>query len=401
MTELDVAALRSHFPSLAGGAAHFDAPGGTQTPTPVAEAIGRTMLQPMSVRGSLTQAERNAEETVLAARAAIGDLLGVAGERVVHGRSSTSLIFDMARVLSTAWEPGDEIVLTRLEHDSNVRPWVYAAERAGVTVRWADFDVETGELDPEALAALLGERTRLVAITGASNVIGTVPDLAAVTAHAHAAGALVFVDGVQLSAHDAVDVDALGVDLYVVSAYKFFGPHCGYLAGRPELLESLRPEKLLPSMDRVPERFELGTLPYELLAGTTAAVDFIADMVPGEGTRRERIERSLAAAGRHEDRLARLIEDEVAALPGATLWSRAAHRTPTIYATFEGHDVADLSRHLAARDVNAPAGGFYAHETVQHLGLAPTGALRLGLAAYSDESDVDRLVEGLKAWFAG
>jgi selenocysteine lyase/cysteine desulfurase len=216
----------------------------------------------------------------------------------------------------------------------------------------------------------------------------------------HAAGALLAVDGVHLTAHAPVDVWALGADFYLCSPYKFLGPHCGVLAADPALLETLHPAKLLPSTDAVPERFELGTLPYELLAGTTAAVDVLAGLVPAEGTRRERLLRSLAALEEHEDALREHLEAGLAELPGVRLWSRAAHRTPTVLLTFDGRDAADAHRFLAERGVNAPAGSFYAIEASRWLGLGDTGGLRAGLAPYTDRDDVDRLLAGLREFVA-
>ncbi|MCZ2827569.1 cysteine desulfurase-like protein [Modestobacter sp. VKM Ac-2986] len=396
----DVAALRAHFPALTDGAAHFDGPGGSQTPDVVAAAIAATMTQPMSNRGTVTQAERNADAVVREARQAVADLTGGVPGGVVFGRSATVLTYDLARVLSTGWGAGDEVVVTRLDHDANVRPWVQAAEAAGATVRWADFDPATGELAPEVVRALLSERTRLVAVTGASNLIGTRPDVAAITALAHEVGALTWVDGVHLTAHAPVDVTALGADFFVCSPYKFLGPHCGCLVAAPELLETLHPDKLLPSSNAVPERFELGTLPYELLAGTTAAIDLLAGLAGPDGDRRTRLVAAMAALEEHEDRLRTRIEDGVRDLPGVTVWSRAQHRTPTLLLTFAGRSAADAYRFLAERGVNAPAGSFYAIEASRHLGLGDTGGLRVGLAPYNDDADVDRLLDGLRAFTA-
>ncbi|WP_256461086.1 cysteine desulfurase-like protein [Blastococcus sp. PRF04-17] len=284
----DVAAVRAQFPALRSGTAHFDGPGGTQVPEPVARAVAETLTSSIANRGRTTAAERRADDTVLAARAAMADLLAADPRGIVFGRSATSLTFDLSRTLAAGWRPGDEVVVTRLDHDANVRPWVIAAEAAGATVRWVGFDPDTGELTADDVAEQLGERTRLVAVTGASNLIGTRPPLAEIAARVHAVGALFAVDGVHLTAHAPVDLGALGADFYTCSPYKFLGPHCGVLAAAPALLETLRPAKLLPSPDAVPERFELGTLPYELLAGTTAAVDFLAGLSPTPGTRRER-----------------------------------------------------------------------------------------------------------------
>ncbi|MGY1834877.1 cysteine desulfurase-like protein [Blastococcus sp. SYSU DS0510] len=395
----DVAALRACFPSLASGTAHFDGPGGTQVPEAVGRAVAATLTAPISNRGSVTAAERLADETVLGARSAMADLLGVDPGGVVFGRSATALTFDLARTLAAGWGPGDEVVVTRLDHDANIRPWVVAAEAVGATVRWAAFDPATGELTADDVAAVLGDRTRLVAVTGASNLIGTRPPIEEIAARVHAAGALLVVDGVHLTAHAPVDVPALGADVFLCSPYKFLGPHCGVLAADPALLTTLRPAKLLPSSDAVPERYELGTLPYELLAGTTAAVEFLAALGDG-GTRRERLVAAMTAVEEHEDRLRERLEAGVAELPGVRVWSRAAHRTPTLLLTFEGRDAAEAYRFLAARGVNAPAGSFYAIEASRWLGLGDTGGLRVGLAPYSDTDDVDRLLAGLREWLA-
>ena len=402
-TSYDVAAVRAHFPSLRGGAAHFDGPGGTQTPDVVARAVHDTLLSPLANRGSATPAERNADAAVVAARSALGDLLGADPRGIVFGRSMTQLTFDLARTLAKGWGPGDEVVVTRLDHDANVRTWVLAAEAVGATVRFADFDPETGELAPGQVERVVTPATRLVAVTGASNLIGTMPDLPAVAEVVHAAGALFFVDAVHLAAHVAIDMGASGADFIACSPYKFLGPHCGAVAGRPEVLEGLEPDKLLPSPDVVPEKFELGTLPYELMAGTTAAVDFLADLVPGAaadgGSRRDRVLASMAALAQHEDRLRDRLEEGLASLPGVTLHSRAARRTPTLLATFEGHDPQRIRQFLAERGVNAPAGSFYAYEASRRLGLGTSGGLRVGLAPYSDDGDVDRLLSGLGVYF--
>ncbi|MFF7547911.1 cysteine desulfurase-like protein [Streptomyces canus] len=389
----DIAAIRSHFPALAAGIAHFDGPGGTQTPEPVIRAIADAMAQPLSNRGQVTLGERNAEALVTGARRAMADLLGASPSGIVFGRSATQLTYDVARTLAKTWSPGDEVVVTRLDHDANIRPWV----QSGATVRWAEFDPETGELTVDAIRSVLSERTRLVAVTAASNLIGTRPDIPAIARAAHEVGALVHVDGVHYTAHALVDVEALGADFFVCSPYKFLGPHHGVLAARPELLETLRPDKLLPSTDAVPERFELGTLPYEFLAGTTAAVDFLAERLDMEaaGTRRERLSAGYAALEAHERVLRAQIDEGLAALDGVIVHSRAADRTPTVLLTFENHSTADAYGFLAERGVQAPAGSFYAIEASRHLGLGDTGGLRVGLAPYNDSQDVDRLLTGL------
>ncbi|NEB35766.1 cysteine desulfurase-like protein [Streptomyces sp. SID14515] len=394
----DVGAVRAQFPALRSGTAHFDGPGGTQTPASVVAAIGEAMSRPLSIRGAALPGEVNAEEIVLGFRQAMADLLGADPGGIVFGRSATQLTYDFSRTLAGSWSPGDEVVVSRLDHDANIRPWVRAAERAGAVVRWADFDPATGELSPEAVGAQITERTRLVAVTGASNLIGTRPDIPGIAGLVHRAGALLYVDGVHLTAHHTVDVERLGADFFVCSPYKFFGPHHGVLAARPELLDTLRPDKLAPSTDAVPERFELGTLPYESMAGTRAAVDFLASLGSDVGTgagRRERLRSAYAAIDAHETALRMSIEKAVRELDGVTVHSRAADRTPTLLLTFEGRDAADAYRALARSGVHAPAGSFYALEASRHLGLGDSGGLRVGLSAYNDTDDVERLLTGL------
>jgi cysteine desulfurase family protein (TIGR01976 family) len=403
MADYDVDAVRAHFPALAEGAAHFDGPGGSQTPDVVAEAVAATLTSAIANRGSVTPAERRAESVVVECRAALGDLLATDPRGVVFGRSATQLNMDMAHTLAKDWGPGDEVVVTRLDHDGNIRPWVIAAERAGATVRWADFDPATGELDPRAVADVLSDRTRLVAVTGASNLIGTRPDLPAISALVHEAGALFAVDAVHLAAHATIDRVAIGADLLVCSPYKFLGPHCGVLAGDPAFLETLQPDKLLPSTDAVPERFELGTLPYELMAGTTAAVDFLASLsgLAEDAPRRDRLVDAMARIEAHEEPLRARLEGAVSSLPGVTCWSRAAHRTSTLLFTFADHDPQDVRNALAHKGVNAPSGNFYAIECSRRLGLGDAGGLRLGLAPYTNAEDVDRAVEALTAAVGG
>ena len=213
----------------------------------VADAVRDALLAPLSNRGTATRAARNADDIVCAGRAAMGDLLGVDAATVVFGRSATELTFQLARTLSLGWGPGAEVVVTRLDHDANIRPWVIAAEAVGATVRWVPFDPATGDLHPDDVAAVASERTRVVAVTGASNLIGTRPDVPAIAALAHAVGALIHVDGVHLVAHSPVDVTALGADTFVCSPYKFMGPHHGVLTGRADLLGQLRPTSSCPA----------------------------------------------------------------------------------------------------------------------------------------------------------
>jgi cysteine desulfurase family protein (TIGR01976 family) len=365
-------------------------------PQPVADAVARTLASPVSNRGPHTAPQRAADEIVHSCRAALGDLLAADPRGIIFGRSMTQVTYDLSRAIAKTWKPGDEVVVSRLDHDGNVRPWVQAAEARGVTVRWIDFDPETAELTTADLEAVLSDHTRLVAVTAASNVLGTMPDVAALTELAHQAGALVYVDGVHYAAHGAVDVAALGADFFACSPYKFGGPHCGVVAADPALLEMLRPDKLVPSTDAVPERFELGTLPYELMAGTTAAVDFLATLGPSAAdSRRDRVVAAWHAVGVHEDRLREGIEQHLRDRTDVMVWSRAKRRTSTLYFTIDGLQPADVHAELGRQRISVSSGHCYAWEPCHRLGLGPTGAVRVGLAPYTDEEDVSRLLSAL------
>ena len=393
----DVNKIRSHFPSLNTGLAFFDGPGGSQVPDVVGAAIADAITKPISNRNTNTESEKNAEEIVLGFRKAVADLIDVDPGGVVYGRSWTQITYDFSRTLAKTWKPGDEIVVSRLDHDSNVRPWIQAAEAVGATVRWAEFDVATSELTVAAVESVLSSKTKLVAVTGAGNTIGTRPDLKAIGAAVHKVGALFYVDGVHLTPHAAISAKEIGADLFGFSFYKLMGPHCAAIAASPELLKTLNNDKLLPSTSNVPEKFEFGTLPYEIMAGATAAVDFIADMAPGAGkTRREKIINSMNALEEYEEELLVYMESEIKALPGITMYGHAKHRTPTLYFSFASHVSADVYKAMVSKKVNVPAHNFYALEVSRKLGLGDDGALRAGLAPYSTREDVDRLVSGLR-----
>ena len=391
--DFDVDRVRASFPALSDGTAYFDGPGGSQVPRQVAHAVASTLGSGISNRGRVTTAERRAEEVVLGARLAVADLLGCDAGGVVFGRSMTQLTYDLSRALSREWGPGDEVVVTRLDHDADIRPWLTAAENVGATVRWVDFDPDTAELlfDPSVLSSA----TRLVAVTGGSNLLGTRPDLRAVAHAVHEAGALLFVDGVHLTPHAPVDVHEIGADFFVCSPYKFFGPHLGVLVADPALLETVHPEKLLPSTDAVPERFELGTLPYELLAGVTAAVDFIASIGSESSERRDRVLESMRVVERREEELFERLLAGLDGIHGVRRYGRPVRRTPTVLFDVEGRTGAEVHEHLATRGVNAPASSFYALEASRRIGLGDTGAVRAGLAPYTSDDDVDRLLAGV------
>ncbi len=388
--------IRAQFPALNSGTAFFDGPGGSQVPKSVGDAMAKTITSAISNRGTTTKAEQNADSVVLGFRSAVADLLNCDPAGVVYGRSWTQITYDFSRTLAKSWKVGDEIIVTRLDHDSNVRPWVQAAEAVGATVKWAEIDTATGELAPEVIGNLLTSKTKLVAVTGASNVLGTRPNIPAISKLVHAVGALFYVDGVHLTPHTLIDMKTLGADFYGFSSYKLFGPHCAAIAAEPELLRTLNNDKLLPATSEVPERFEFGTLPYEIMAGVTAAIDFIADVIPNQsGTRRAKIVASMIAMERYEEELFRYMDGQLRGLPKIKVYSNASHRTPTAFFTFDGLNSSDVYKHLASKNVNAPASNFYGLEACLSLGLGDVGAIRAGLAPYSTREDVDRLISGI------
>ncbi len=389
----DVNRIRTHFPALATGIAFFDGPGGSQVPDVVGNAMAHAITSANSNRGLVTLSEQNANNEVLNFRSAVADLLNADPKGIVYGRSWTQLTYDFSRNLARTWQAGDEIIVTNLDHDSNIRPWVQSAESVGASIKWAKFDLETGELPTSAITDLLTEKTKLVAVTGASNTLGTRPDIAAIAGEVHRTSAYLYVDAVHLTPHAAIDMKAIGADFLGFSPYKIMGPHCAALAAAPELLESLPNDKLLPSTSDVPERFEFGTLPYEIMAGVTAAIDFVAQLsTSATGSRRERIVASMSALEEYEERLFKDLENSLLALAKVRSFGQAKRRTPTIYFELAGIPSTDVYRHLATKNINAPASNFYALEISRALGLGDAGAVRAGLAPYSTQEDVDRLV---------
>ena len=393
----DVNAVRAAYPALTDGYAYLDGAAGTQTPTAVIEAITGAYRAGLSNVGGAFPASGRADRIVAGCRAAVADLVGGEADGVILGPNMTTLTYRLAYALAKRWQSGDEIVLSRLDHDANVRPWVQVAERAGVTVRWAEVDVASGELPAGQYDALVSDRTRLVAVTAASNALGTRPDLAAITATAHAAGALTFVDGVHATAHGPIDVAAFGADFYATSAYKWSGPHIGALVADPGLLDSLAPDKLASSPTTVPDRFETGTAPLADLAGVTAAVEHLAALDPAAtGTRRERLLASLGAAEAYEQELFAVLLDGLAGMAHVTTYGKAGRRTATAYFNVAGHHPRAVAEHLAEKRVNVWSGHNYAWELTGALGIRDSGgAVRAGLVHYNDRSDVDRLLDGV------
>jgi cysteine desulfurase family protein (TIGR01976 family) len=386
--------VRAAYPALGDGYAYLDGAAGTQVPAGVIDAIRAAYTTGIGNAGGVFPASQRSSVLTAECRQAIADLTGGAAEGVILGPNMTTLTYRLAATLASGWAEGAEVIVSRLDHDANVRPWVQAARRAGATVRWAEVDISTGELPVAQYGALLSERTRLVAVTAASNVLGTRPDVAAITALARAAGALSYVDGVHATPHVPVDVAALGADFYATSAYKWSGPHVGAVIADPGLLESLHPDKLIPAPDSVPDRFEQGTPPFADLAGVTAAVDHLAQLGgAASGTRRERLLTSMAAVAGHESRLFEVLHGGLAAMGHVTTYGKAASRAPTAYFTVAGRTPGDVARHLAERQVNVWSGHNYAWELTGALGIRDSGgAVRAGLVHYNDRSDVDRLL---------
>jgi cysteine desulfurase family protein (TIGR01976 family) len=393
----DVERVRACYPALADGYAYLDGAAGTQLPGSVISAISDAYRAGLGNAGGIFPASVRATAITAHCRQAVADLTGGEPAGVVLGPNMTTLTYRMAAVLAGTWAAGDEVIVSRLDHDANVRPWVQAAGRAGAVVRWAEVDPATGELPAAQYAALLSGRTRLVAVTAASNVIGTRPDVLAITQLARAAGALSYVDGVHGTPHGPVDVLALGADFYATSAYKWSGPHIGAVIAAPGLLESLRPDKLMPSPDTVPERFELGTPAFADLAGVSAAVDHLAGLdAAATGSRRQRVLASMAAAERHEQGLFGALLSGLEEMRHVTTYGRAARRTATAYFTVAGLTPARVAEHLADRRINVWNGHNYAWELTGALGIRATGsAVRAGLVHYNDASDVHRLLEAV------
>ena len=338
--------------------------------------------------GGAFAAAQATDELVEHARGAVATLLGADAAGVVFGPSMTALTMHFSAAVGRTLRPGDEIVCTRLDHDANVRPWLIAAARAGATVRFAEPDPETLELPAAAVEAVLGARTRWVAVTAASNAVGSVPDLPGIVGAAHAAGARVYVDAVHAAPHRALDVAALDCDALACSAYKWFGPHVGILCARPDLLAALEPDKLRPSSDAVPERWELGTPAFEALAGVAAAADYVTAT-------------DWDAVRAHEAALLARALDGLGAMPHVTLHGAAAERAPTLMFSVAGRDPGAVASALAEQRVAVWHGNYYAWELERFLGLEPDGAVRAGFVHYNDASDADRLLEAVAGLTSG
>ena len=409
--KLNVEAVRACYPALADGYAYLDGAAGTQVPSSVISAMSRAQATGLGNAGGVFPASHRSDAIVAACRLAVAVLTGGDSDGVVLGPNMTTLTYRMAGALAKTWKPGDEIVVSRLDHDANVRPWVQAAEQAGATVRWASVDPATGELPAGQYRDLITPRTRLVAVTAASNIIGTRPDVSAITSMAREAGALSYVDGVHATPHVPVDVHVLGADFYATSAYKWSGPHVGAVVADPGVLSRLEPDKLRPSPGEVPERFELGTAAFESLAGVTAAVLHLASLAdlteeagPGDGadadvaeveaeSLRGRVLASMTAVHQYEQELFGVLLAGLESMAHVHLYGRAAHRTATAYFTVDGRTPQQVAEHLGTRKINVWNGHNYAWELTGVLGIRDSGsAVRAGLVHYNDAAEVERLL---------
>ena len=376
---------RERFPGLQDGWARLDGPAGTQMVDTAIEAMADWMRSGKSANhGGLFAAGAATDELVASTRRVLGELLGADADGVVIGPNMTSLTLKFAAAVGRTLGPGDEIVCTRLDHDANISPWLIAAERAGATVRFAEPDRETLELPVSAVEAVLSEHTRWVAVTAASNAVGTVPDVHAIVAAAHDAGARTYVDAVHATPHRRQDVAALATDVLVCSPYKWFGPHAGVLCTSPELLEELTPDKIRPAPDHGPGRWETGTHSFETIAGVRAAAEYMLEL-------------DWNAVQAHEKAMLGVMLAGLASIDGVKLHGAPADRAPTVMFSVEKRTADDVARRLASAEVAVWHGTYYAWELDHFLGLGPDGAIRAGAVHYNEPADIERLLAAVEA----
>lgn len=403
----DPTLVRPQFPALQrivkGQPAIFlDGPGGTQSPEGVIEAMSGYLRRGSSNLGGPFLTSREADTVVDEARLAMMDLLNARRpEEIVFGQNMTSLTFSMSRAIAQTWQPGDEIILTRLDHDANIAPWLRAAEDRGVQVRWLDFRPQDCTLDFMMMSNLLNERTRLVAVNYASNAVGTITDVKRAAELAHAAGAWVYVDAVHFTPHDAVDVQALDCDFLACSVYKFFGPHTGVLYGKYELLERLPAYKVRPASDYPPGKWETGTQSFESLAGVTAAVDYLATIAGESGPRRDRLVRAMAAIKQYEAELSAQFLQRATGVPGLRVYGitdieNLGSRTPTFAVSLAGHSPERVASYLGKQGIFVWHGHYYAVAVMERLGTLDRGGLvRIGFVHYNTVEEMARLFASL------
>lgn len=387
----DVGAVRSRFPALTRvenghPAAYLDGPGGTQVPTSVIEAMSGLLGRGVSNLGGGYGASDEAVRITAEARQAMARMFGAGPEEVYFGQNMTSLTFAMSRAIAETWSEGEGIVLTNLDHDANFTPWVMAAESAGVEARVADFDTDTGLLDPQSVIDLIDEDVRLVAVCLAANSLGTVVDVAPIAEAAHAAGALVYVDAVHAGPHLAIDVNSLGCDFLVASAYKFFGPHTGVMYGRTEHLADLDAFKVRPAPSDPPGKWETGTQSFESLAGVTAAVEYVESI-------------GIEAITEHETTLGRRFLDGLAGMGHVRLYGVPAmngHRVATFAIAVEGMHPDEVARQMIEAGIYVWSGHYYAVNAMARLGVLDGGGLvRIGFCHYNTTDEVDRVLDVL------
>jgi len=417
-TAFDVAQVRAQFPALAQvdegqPRVYFDNPGGTQVPNHVLDRTRDYLVRMNANGGGAFRTSIDSDALLDEAHAAMADLLNAASpDEIIYGQNMTTLTLAISRSLARWFEPRDEIILTRMDHDANVSPWLLIAEDLGLKIKWLPFNTETYRYDLGDLDALLTDRTRLIAVNYASNAIGTINDVRAITERVHAAGGLVYVDAVQYVPHAPTDVQALGCDFLACSAYKFFGPHQGILWGRRELLEKLKAYKVRPASNALPHKFETGTLSHEGMAGTLGAVEYLTwlgetmggpfqDTFPHLSGRRRTLHTGMATLAAYERTLGARLVVGLEQLPGIKIHgiTDPAHfdeRVPTVAFTLEGRAPRAIAEHLAAHNIFVWDGHYYALEVVRHLGVTEqTGMVRVGLAHYNTAEEVDRLLAAL------
>ncbi|MER9069340.1 cysteine desulfurase-like protein [Mesorhizobium sp. M0902] len=403
-------AVRAKFPALSltdksRRRIYLDNPAGTQVPQAVADAVSRCLLTTNANLGGFFETTVAAQDIVDEAHLAMADFLGAASpQEIIIGANMTTLTYHMSRTLGRTMKPGDEIILTRMDHEGNVSPWLQLAEDLGLVVRWLPFDQQSWQIEEAALAALLSERTRLVALNYASNLAGSINRVKALTGIARRAGALVYVDAVQFAPHGLIDVQNLGCDFLICSAYKFFGPHMGILWGRLDVIDALKPYKCRCSSNALPERFELGTPQIELMAGLSAAVDYFAELgaaAGAQGSRRLKIAKAFEVSIAYENPLAQQLIDGLSDIAGLTIHGitdpkRINERVPTVSFTVEGIVPETIVRQMNAENIFLWSGHNYAWEIVHQLGIpAEQGVVRIGIAHYNTSVEIDETLESV------
>ena len=395
-------AIRADFPALARReqghlVAYFDGPGGTQIPRAVGEAMTDYLYHHNANTHWAYPTSAETDTLLAESRVAFADFFNATPADVSFGNNMTTIAFHLARGLARGWRAGDEIVVTELDHHANVAPWRAIATERGLVVRVVRLDATTFRHEPDAFATLIGPRTRLVAVGAASNALGTITDVTQVCALARAAGALSFVDAVHYAPHELVDVAAMDCDFLACSSYKFYGPHAGILYGRADIAQALDVPKLDPAPEEAPERLETGTQNHEGIVGAAAAVDYLASLAEGEGTRRERLVRAFAALHSRGEALTARLWEKLAAIDGVTLYGPrpGTPRTPTISFALRGRSTDEVARALVTRGVYASNGDFYAQTVAERLGRGADGFVRAGAACYTSSDEVDRLVDGV------